>query len=138
MTIYTYTSDFTRPLCPTCGNPVLQETDTPETPWNGTCSVGHSFTFQLEDDVIYVYDDEGTLASANVADFGCEIEAAASVINSLIEWTQKEADQHYDSCDVNAHLTELEKLKSDIKAHAIDVSESVWFETCLGFTFGVK
>ncbi|MBE4026206.1 hypothetical protein HJ128_23100 [Vibrio parahaemolyticus] len=138
MTIYTYTSDLTRPLCPTCGRRVTQDTDTPETPWDGTCSSGHSFTFQLEDIVIYVYDDEGTLNSANVADFDCEVEAAVSVINSLIEWTEEYANKHYDSSDIEAHLTELKKLKSDVKGYAIDVSDPIWFETSLGFTFGVK
>ncbi|MDW1542413.1 hypothetical protein [Vibrio sp. YT-17] len=138
MTIYTYTSDLTRPLCPTCGNPVPQDTDTPDTPWNGTCSAGHSFTFQLEDDVIYVYDDEGTLDSANVAEFGCEVEAALSVIDSLIEWTKKDAHNHYDSSDIEAHLTELNTLKLDVKSLAVEVSEPIWYQTNLGFTFGVK
>lgn len=50
MTIYTYTPDLMRPLCPICGAPVPQDTDTPETPWQGTCPAGHSHTFQLEDD----------------------------------------------------------------------------------------
>ncbi|RZT91023.1 hypothetical protein EV681_4611 [Advenella incenata] len=46
--IYTYTSDMTRPNCPTCGVPVEQYTMTPEEPWKGTCSRGHSAIFQLD------------------------------------------------------------------------------------------
>ena len=47
--IYQYTPDMTRPLCPECGEPVQQDTDTPEIEWEGTCSGGHTFTFQLDD-----------------------------------------------------------------------------------------
>lgn len=58
MTIYTYTPDLTRPLCPTCGAPVPQDTDTPETPWQGTCRAGHTFTFQLESDGEWLEDSK--------------------------------------------------------------------------------
>lgn len=48
--IFTYTPDLTRPMCPICGAQVPQDTDTPEIPWQGTCTGGHTFTFQLEDE----------------------------------------------------------------------------------------
>ena len=47
--VYTYTPDMIRPLCPDCGAAVAQDTSTPETPWKGTCSSGHTFIFQLDD-----------------------------------------------------------------------------------------
>lgn len=50
MTIYTYTPDMTRPLCPECGSAVSQETDTPEIAWVGVCGRGHEHTFQLEEE----------------------------------------------------------------------------------------
>lgn len=48
--IYTYTPDMTRPFCPDCGGFVEQETNTPDIPWKGTCSNGHTFIFQLEEE----------------------------------------------------------------------------------------
>lgn len=48
--IYSYTPDLTRPYCAKCGCAVEQRTDTPEIPWIGTCELGHSFTYQLENE----------------------------------------------------------------------------------------
>lgn len=50
--IETYTSDMSVPLCPTCGVPVEQSTDDPETPWRATCANGHEHTYQLDDEEI--------------------------------------------------------------------------------------
>lgn len=51
-TIFTYTEDLPRPSCHDCGAPVLvpDSVDDPTTPWEGSCSGGHSATYQLEED----------------------------------------------------------------------------------------
>ncbi|MCG9702504.1 hypothetical protein L1D19_20760 [Vibrio natriegens] len=87
---------------------------------------------------IYVYDDEGTFDSARVADFESDQEAAISMIEAVIDWTNDDAQGLYSDEDIQAHLSELDALKSDVKGHAVDVTESDWFETLLGFTFSVK
>ncbi|MDG2996860.1 hypothetical protein P7248_22365 [Vibrio parahaemolyticus] len=86
----------------------------------------------------YVYDDEGTFDSALVADFNSEQEAAISMIDVVIDWTNDDAQGFYSDDDIQAHLSELETLKSDVKNHAVDVMEPDWFESILGFTFSVK
>ncbi|ARR48130.1 hypothetical protein CAY59_28395 (plasmid) [Vibrio campbellii] len=86
----------------------------------------------------YVYDDEGTFDSALVADFNSEQEAAISMIDVVIDWTTDDAQGLYSDDDIQAHLSELETLKSDVKNHTVDVMEPDWFESILGFTFSVK
>ncbi|MCQ9091247.1 hypothetical protein [Vibrio alginolyticus] len=86
----------------------------------------------------YVYDDEGTFNSALVADFNSEQEAAISMIDVVIDWTTDDAQGLYSDEDIQAHLSELETLKSDVKGYAVDVMEPDWFESLLGFTFSVK
>ncbi len=80
---------------------------------------------------IYVYDDEGTFDSALVADFESDQEAAISMIEAVMDWTDEDAAGSDE--DIQAHLSEL-----DVKGHAVDVTELDWFETLLGFTFSVK
>lgn len=87
---------------------------------------------------VYVYDDQGVLASAKVADSENIIEAAILVVEELVEWTETELeDEGTDFCgdDLKTHQTELQNLISDIKGHAIDLTEHGWYETSMGFTF---
>jgi len=84
---------------------------------------------------IYVYDDEGTFVSAAVNEFDSEQEAAVSVIDALIEWTNDDGHALYDDEQCQAHLAELEALKVNIRGVEVDLSSSPWFESLLGFTF---
>ncbi|GEK15420.1 hypothetical protein [Aliivibrio fischeri] len=85
--------------------------------------------------ILYVYDDEGALASATVSDFETEQEAAVSIIDELIDWTDDQGRNLYDDVDVKTHIKELEKLKSNVISFAVELNEQAWFETSLGFTF---
>ncbi len=91
MTIYTYTPDLTHPLCPTCGASVPQATDTPATPWQGTCRVGHTFTFQLENEGEWLEDSK----SGRFSRFTTEPEESTWICN---ECGKAEADPYGAGC----------------------------------------
>lgn len=59
-------------------------------------------------------------------------------VEVVIDWTNDDAQGLYSYEDIQAHLTELETLKSDVKNKAVDVMEPDWFESLLGFTCSVK
>ncbi|ELB2105046.1 hypothetical protein QNZ87_004219 [Vibrio parahaemolyticus] len=87
---------------------------------------------------IYVYDDEGEFDCAMVSDFDNKQEAAISMIDVVIDWTNDDAQGLYSDEDIQAHLKELETLKSDVKGQLVDVTLVDWFESVLGFTFSVR
>ena len=54
MNTFTYTVEFSDPLCPFCSARVPCDKDDPTEPWVGTCLSGHTATYQLDSD----YEDE--------------------------------------------------------------------------------
>ena len=54
MDTFTYTVEFSDPLCPFCSDRVPCDKDDPTEPWVGTCLSGHTATYQLDSD----YEDE--------------------------------------------------------------------------------
>lgn len=87
---------------------------------------------------IYVFDDEGTFAIARLAEFDSEQEAARNVIEEVMSWTQEDGGELFTDEQCHTHLKELEQLTSDVKGHAVDVLQSDWFESELGFTFSYQ
>ncbi|EHK2924589.1 hypothetical protein J7Y46_004472 [Vibrio parahaemolyticus] len=87
---------------------------------------------------IYVYDDEGEFDCAVVSDFDNKQEAAISMIEVVMDWTNDDAQGLYSDEDIQAHLSELEALKAEVKGQSVDVTQVDWFESVLGFTFSVK
>ncbi|EHH1077098.1 hypothetical protein J7I01_002743 [Vibrio parahaemolyticus] len=87
---------------------------------------------------IYVYDDEGEFDCAVVSDFDNKQEAAISMIEVVIDWTNDDAQGLYSDEDIQAHLSELEALKAEVKGQSVDVTQADWFESVLGFTFSVR
>lgn len=85
--------------------------------------------------MLYVYDDEGTLARVSIADFKTENDAALSLIDVLIDWSYEHGGAIYGAASVKAHIKELERLKSEVRDFSVDLSEQAWFGTSLGFTF---
>ncbi|EJE4644402.1 hypothetical protein BKG02_004755 [Vibrio parahaemolyticus] len=85
--------------------------------------------------IISVYDDEGQLEAVKITDFDSEQEAAISVIERLIEWSEQDGPDLYSSKEVSGHIQELEDLKEDVKTGVINLDSNDWFSTCLGFTF---
>ena len=88
--------------------------------------------------ILYLYDDEGALASATVSDFETEQEAAVSIIDELIDWTDDQGRNFYNDVDIKTHIKELENLKSNVISFAVELNEQAWFETLLGFTFSCR
>jgi len=87
---------------------------------------------------IYVYDDEGEFDCAVVSDFDNKQDAAISMIEVVIDWTNDDAQGLYSDENIQEHLSELETLKSDVKEQSVDVTQVDWFESVLGFTFSVR
>ncbi|EOD5329618.1 hypothetical protein ACJZRZ_003835 [Vibrio parahaemolyticus] len=87
--------------------------------------------------ILYVYDDEGTLEQIKVRADENLNQVAIRLIDSVIEWTNHHGGAIYSVLDCHTHMTELSKLKTEIDAGIIDVSEPDWFESVLGFTFSV-
>ncbi len=88
-----------------------------------------------DDMCIYVYDDEGIFDTALSSEFESAQEAALSMIDAVMDWTRDDAPGLYEDEDIQAHLSELKKLKLDVKGHEVNVTEPNWFESLLGFTF---
>lgn len=84
---------------------------------------------------VKVYDDEGVLYSTSFQGFESNQEASLSIVDSLIEWTEQEGDEHYYQDDLDEHVDELNALKAAIKSGEHDVTSGDWYETKLGFTF---
>jgi len=84
---------------------------------------------------IYVYDDEGILASAQSHDFDNDQECAINVVESLIEWSEGEGEEVYRPSELDQHVTELNEVIDNIKAGEYDLDDEAWYETELGFTF---
>ena len=47
---FTYTVEFTHPLCPYCSDRVACDQDDPTVPWIGTCKSGHTAIYELDDE----------------------------------------------------------------------------------------
>lgn len=89
---------------------------------------------------LFIYDDEGTFQSVIVSDYENEQEAAVSLVETLIDWSNTELDDDepcFPKGDIKAHISELRELIGNIKAHAVDLNEEDWHTTELGFTFSV-
>lgn len=65
--VFTYTPDLSRPLCPKCGISVQCYTDIPTIPWIGTCLSGHTSTFQLDLDECEWLEDSSSGRFSRVA-----------------------------------------------------------------------
>lgn len=91
--IYTYTSDMTRPNCPTCGVPVEQYTQTPEEPWKGTCCRGHSAIFQL--DIESESQEEFNKEKDYVVKWVCDSSAATPEQAALQMYEKYFREDHY-------------------------------------------
>ena len=53
MDTFTYTVEFSDPLCPFCSARVPCDKDDPTEPWVGTCLSGHTATYLLDDEDDY-------------------------------------------------------------------------------------
>ncbi|TCT59834.1 hypothetical protein [Vibrio crassostreae] len=88
--------------------------------------------------VIYVYDDEGTMAVAKITESQSAQEAAIDVVEVVVKWTKEFGFSIYSHNDSRAHLQELEQLTLQVKNHEVDVHQTDWFRSVLGFTFSAK
>lgn len=88
--------------------------------------------------VIYVYDDEGTMAVAKVAECKPAQDAAIDVVEAVVKWTKEFGFSIYSHKECRAHLQELEQLKRQVKNYQVDVHQPDWFRSVLGFTFSAK
>lgn len=83
--------------------------------------------------VIYVYDDEGTMALAKITENQSAQDAAIDVVEAVVKWTKEFGFSIYSHKDCRAHLQELEQLKLEVKNHEVDFNQSDWFRSVLGF-----
>ncbi len=88
--------------------------------------------------VIYVYDDEGTMALANITENQSVQDAAIDVVEAVVKWTKEFGVSIYSHNECRAHLQEMEQLKQQVKNHEVDVHQTDWFRSVLGFTFSAK
>ncbi|WP_390240672.1 hypothetical protein [Vibrio sp. R78045] len=88
--------------------------------------------------VVYVYDDEGTIAMAKVTECQSAQAAAIDVVEAVVKWTKEFGFSIYSHNECRAHLQELEQLKLQVKNHEVDVHQTDWFRSMLGFTFSAK
>ena len=88
--------------------------------------------------VIYVYDDEGTMAQANITENRSAQDAAIEVVEAVVKWTKEFGFSMYSYNECRAHLQELEQLKRQVKSQEVDIHQTDWFRSVLGFTFSAK
>ncbi|CAK3992037.1 hypothetical protein AB4425_25785 [Vibrio sp. 10N.261.51.A1] len=89
-------------------------------------------------EVVYVYDDEGTMALAKITESQPAQDAAIDVVEAVVKWTKEFGFSMYSHGESCAHLQELEQLKLQVKNHEVDVHQTDWFRSVLGFTFSAK
>ncbi|MCG9692843.1 hypothetical protein L1D55_14030 [Vibrio sp. Isolate22] len=88
--------------------------------------------------VIYVYDDEGTMAVAKITESQSAQEAAIDVVEVVVKWTKEFGFLIYAHNECRAHLQELEQLTLQVKNHEVDIHQPDWFRSVLVFTFSAK
>ncbi len=88
--------------------------------------------------VIYAYDDEGTIAMAKVTECQSAQAAAIDVVEAVVKWTKEFGLSIYSQSECRAHLQELEQLKQQVKNQEVDIHQIDWFRSGLGFTFSVQ
>lgn len=84
-----------------------------------------------------IIDDCGTLAYAETSDKLGIVEAATSLVNHLISWSEKDAETEnlYSADDNEEHIEELINLQENIEDGEVDLTDQVWYRTKLGFSF---
>lgn len=88
--------------------------------------------------VVYVYDDEGTMVLAKVTECKPAQDAAIDVVEAVVRWTKEFGFSMYSHNDCRAHLQELEQLKRQVKSQEVDIHQTDWFRSVLGFTFSAQ
>lgn len=88
--------------------------------------------------IIYVYDDEGTMALAKITESQSVQAAAIDVVEAVVKWTKEFGVSIYSHNECRAHLQELEQLTLQVKNHEVDIHQPDWFRSVLGFTFSAK
>ncbi|CDT00183.1 conserved hypothetical protein [Vibrio crassostreae] len=88
--------------------------------------------------VVYVYDDEGTMALAKITENQSAQDAAIDVVEAVVKWTKEFGFSIYSHSECRAHLQELEQLKLQVKNQEVDIHQPDWFCSVLGFTFSVQ
>ena len=88
--------------------------------------------------VIYVYDDEGTMVLAKITESQSAQDAAIDVVEAVVKWTKEFGFSIYSHNDCRAHLQELEQLKQQVTNYEVDVHQPDWFRSVLGFTFSIQ
>ncbi|TKF00224.1 hypothetical protein FCV44_03945 [Vibrio kanaloae] len=88
--------------------------------------------------VVYVYDDEGTMALAKITESQSAQDAAIDVVEAVVKWTKEFGFSMYSHGECCVHLQELEQLKLQVKNQDVDIHQTDWFCSVLGFTFSVQ